>query len=453
MVQKTASLLEKSRKIKLLKPLLGKHSLHGQIKVIGFIPTALLCEGFFQEKNVTKETALLEIKTSSGEVFCFEGETLLGSEGAFSFQGTKQKFLQDLHRLVSQVRKNQHIEICQYRDVEAKERYTGFRELSFMPQALPDLDESELNTKVKFLGKEFSYPLLITGMTGGVDEGHRLNKNLAKAASSFNIPMGVGSQRIALEHPQYEKIFTLKNDFSDLFLLGNLGFSDLLLEQDPVDYCKRAVDMIAADALAIHLNLIQECVQIEGNRQFKGFLKLIEKISSSLSVPLTIKEVGCGIHPSLAKKLQDSGVKAIDVGGLGGTSWSQVESYRADSSYKSLGECFRDWGIPTAFSLLTVKEACPDLDITATGGIRDGQTVAKACALGASLSGLGLPLFKAALVSADEVMLALDIIARQLNVTMLGTGSQDLSKLANSLVKGRPLEQEFHELFDKNFNK
>ena len=220
-----------------------------------------------------------------------------------------------------------------------------------------------------------------------------------------------------------------------------------------MDYCRRAVDMIWANALAIHLNLIQECVQIEGNRNFKGFLKLVEQISSELSVPVTIKEVGCGIHPSLAKTLWDSGVRALDVGGLGGTSWSQVESYRADPSYASLGQCFRDWGIPTAFSLLAVKEACPDLEVTATGGIRDGQTVAKACALGASLAGLGLPLFKAALVSSEEVLLALDLITRQLKITMLGTGSQNLSQLAPSLVKGIPLEQEFYSLLHKKLKR
>ena len=347
------------------------------------------------------------------------------------------------------MRKDQHIDICEQKNVESTERFTGFSELSFVPNALPELDESELDTHASFLGRQFSFPVLITGMTGGVKEGHRINKNLAKAATEFNIPMGVGSQRIALEHPQYESIFTLKETYPSLFLLGNLGFSDLLLEKDPVDYCKRAVEMISADALAIHLNLIQECVQIEGNRKFKGFLELTEKISTHLPVPLTVKEVGCGILPDLAVKLRNSGVAAIDVGGLGGTSWSQVESYRADPSYAALGQCFRDWGVPTAYSLACVKERCPDMDITATGGIRDGLTVAKASALGASLSGVGLPLFKAARISSDEVCLALELITRQLKITMLGTGSKKLSDLKKSLVRGRPLESEFHSIVDR----
>ena len=329
-----------------------------------------------------------------------------------------------------------------------QDRYTGFSELNFLPEALPNVDEKDIDPSSFLLGRRFSYPFFITGMTGGIKEGGRINENLAENAVRFNIPMGLGSQRMALEHPEYESIFVLKDKFPDLFLFGNVGFSDLLKEKDPVGYCQRAIDMVQADAFAIHLNALQECVQVEGNRDFKGFLKVLEKVCENLSTPIIVKEVGSGITPVTAKNLESVGVKVLDIGGRGGTSWSQVESFRGPLDQARLGRSFRNWGAPTAFSLGSVKQACPEMEVTATGGFRDGTTIANACALGASSCGLGLPLFKAAVDSKEAVRKELSLIARELEITMLISSSKNLSDLKRKLVRAYPLQKEFFSYLD-----
>lgn len=445
MAKKNITSWNKSNKIELSHPLEAYHSQHGSLQV-----RSLSEDGLFISKetdfvgNLTEE-GTLNVFFSGGDKFHFQGKvSVLDKRNCAVFKADNSIFYQNLGKLLTKLRKNQHIEICNKKDVEALDQFTGFSRLNFVPEALPELDETDVDSSVKFLGRAFSYPIFITGMTGGVEEGQRINENLASGASLFNIPMGLGSQRIALEHPEYARIFVLKDKFPKLFLFGNIGFSDLLKENDPVSYCQKAIDMVDADAFAVHLNLIQECVQVEGNRKFKGGLKLLETLCSKLQVPLIVKEVGCGISPSLAKRLEEVGVRVLDVGGRGGTSWSQVESYRVGPSYSQLGQSFRQWGAPTAYSLASAKEICHQMEVTATGGIRDGQTVAKACALGASLCGIGLPLFKAAVESQEKVAQVLDIITRQLRITMLATSSRRLMNLKQKLVYGEPLESEFN---------
>lgn len=353
---------------------------------------------------------------------------------------------QTLQELLGQIRKDQHIEICRSQDVEADDRFTGFQDLSFLPEALPLFDHSEIDTTVRFLKRSFALPILITGMTGGIAKGAEINRRLALAAQKFNIPMGVGSQRIALDNTDYAAIFSVKDHAPDVFLIGNIGIAQLA-DRDALDRCQRAVDMIKADALAIHFNVVQEHIQVEGDRDLAGIMKSLERICQKLSVPVIAKEVGSGISPESARMLAHSGVAAIDIGGAGGTSWAHIEGLRSSSELVSqLGSTFRNWGIPTAYSLVAVKNSLPDLPVIATGGIRDGLTVAKAAALGADFAGIGLPLLKAALQNEEAVEQTIEGYVRGLRLTMLASGSRSLSDLTKRIVRGRPYQDLFENL-------
>lgn len=358
------------------------------------------------------------------------------NKGVFVLYSKSQMVL--ANRLLGQIRKNQHIDLCQNVDVESEGKDNGLNEVELIPKATPELDWNDLDTSQKFLGKTFSLPVLITGMTGGVEKGTKINEILAREAAAWGIPMGVGSQRIALESPEYAEIFQVKRDVPDVFLIGNIGASQLLSEADPVSYCKRAVDMIHADAMAIHLNALQECIQPEGDRHFKGVLDCIQKVCAGLHVPVLIKEVGAGMDLSSAKMLVAAGAKGIDVGGKGGTSWGYIEGLRsADPQTKRIAELYRDWGLSTGRSLnaLTRSGLFGQTDLVATGGIRNGLEVAKACALGASMAGIGLPLLRAALVSREDVQKELSFIKRSLCIAMLVTGSRTIADLKFSLSK------------------
>lgn len=337
-----------------------------------------------------------------------------------------------LSNLLTMLRKAQHIDICATTDVEAKDRFTGFSEIILRARALPELALDELDTRTNFLGRSFPLPLMITGMTGGVARGTEINRRLAAAAAHFGIPMGVGSQRIALEHPEHAAIFRVKRAVPKLFLIGNLGIGQLKA-QTALDQCQRAVDMIDADALAIHVNVLQEAIQVEGDRDFRGLIDAIAHVASRLSVPLLVKEVGVGIDPLSATRLAAAGVRAIDVGGKGGTSWSYIEGARSSSQVTAaVADTFRDFGIPTAISLCALSQALPNLDLAATGGVRDGLTVAKAVGLGAKLTGIGLPLFRAALAGEEAPYSVLETFVKGLRTAMIVSGSRTLADLRHA---------------------
>jgi len=346
-----------------------------------------------------------------------------------------------LHDLLAVVRKSQHITICATMDVEASDRYTGLTDVSLVPMALPNLAWDELDTRASFLGRTFPLPLLITGMTGGLARGAEINLRLARAAAAFGIPMGVGSQRVALENPEHAAIFSVKKAVPELFLIGNIGVTQLS-RPDAVDLCRRAVDMIDANALAIHVNVLQEVIQVEGDRDFRGLVDRIGAVAARLDVPVLVKEVGGGIDPRTAAALVKAGVAAIDCGGRGGTSWSFIEGVRAQSPVtRAVADTFRDWGIPTAIATATLRRAHRELDLVATGGIRDGLAVAKAVALGATMVGIGLPLLRAALNSNDEPHQVLETLARGLKTAMLCAGAPRLAVLAGRLHATRPFRE------------
>jgi len=338
-----------------------------------------------------------------------------------------------LNKLLTAFRKLQHIDLCENKDVEHSERDNGLSKYSFEPCALPELDWSDLDTSTVLFGKKFSTPLLITGMTGGVERGEMINRRLAAAAASLSVPMGIGSQRLAIEHREFARIFDIKKWQPSVFLIGNIGMAQLT-KPDSLDICRAAVEMVGADALAIHLNTLQELIQAEGDRSFRGVLASVERIVSKLPVPIMIKEVGTGLDRASAKRLIDAGVRTFDVGGSGGTSWSRIEGLRsADQWTAQLGEDFRNFGLSTATAVRQLRATFPSAELIATGGIRSGLDVAKALALGANAVGIGLPLLRAALKDDQAPTELLAYFVRGLKIAMLASGCENIARLQYAL--------------------
>ncbi len=273
-------------------------------------------------------------------------------------------------------------------------------------------------------------------MTGGTRQAFELNQLLAAAAQQENIAMGVGSQRIALEQPELAYTFQIRRQAPDALLFANLGAIQLNYGYG-LSECQRAVDMLEADALVLHINPLQEALQIEGNTNFAGLLKKIASICSSLPVPVIAKEVGWGFSQADITMLAQAGVKAIDVAGAGGTSWSQVEMYRStDDAQRQLAASFVEWGIPTAEIIENISLAAPQLTIIASGGLRTGVDIAKCLALGASLGGMAGPFLKSASHSFDETINLINIIKEQIRICMFATSSRSIYDLRDGkLVK------------------
>lgn len=284
----------------------------------------------------------------------------------------------------------------------------------------------------ELFGRRLQAPILISSMTGGTQDAASINRTLAAAAQERGIAMGVGSQRAALEHPELAHTFKVRAAAPDILLLANLGAIQLNYGYG-VEHCQRAVDMIEADALILHLNALQEAVQPEGDVRWSGLLAKIAAVCKALPVPVIAKEVGWGFSKETATRLQEAGVAAIDVAGAGGTSWSQVEMHRAATpSQARLAAAFLDWGIPTSEAILNVRRGAPDLLVFASGGLRSGVDIAKCIALGASLGGMAGPFLKAAVRSLDETILAIDELRREIQVCMFASGAGDLAALRST---------------------
>lgn len=328
----------------------------------------------------------------------------------------------------TQQRKKEHLELCLDTDSVTSSLSTGLDRYRFVHNALPDIDLDEIDVGTTFLGKRLSAPILISSMTGGFDLARQVNRHLAAAAQALGIAMGVGSQRVAIEEPSAAASFQVRDLAPDILLLGNLGAVQLNYGYT-VEQCRRAVEMIGADALILHLNVLQEAVQLEGNRNFKGLTEKIASVCQKLEVPVIAKEVGNGISVDVAKRLHRAGVAAIDVAGRGGTSWSAVEAQRAAQQGKVTDRTFTDWGIPTEEALVQVRQALPELPLIASGGIRTGVDIAKSIALGADMAAFGQPLLAAALESSAEVVKFIGGIIHELKVSMLCVGAANLAAL------------------------
>jgi isopentenyl-diphosphate delta-isomerase len=332
-------------------------------------------------------------------------------------------------------RKADHIKINLEQDVRSS-LTSGLENYHFIHEALPELDLNRLDTSLNLFAKKLSSPILISSMTGGTSEAETINLRLAEAAQACGIAMGVGSQRAAIEHPEQAKTFQVRRVAPDILLFANLGAVQLNYGYG-IDECKKAVDMIQADALYLHLNPLQEAVQDAGDTNFAGLAKKIEEVCKKLEVPVIAKEVGWGISERTAKLLSDCGVQAIDVAGAGGTSWSQVEMHRAPDEFtRQLAATFVGWGIPTAESILNVKKATPDMTIFASGGIKDGLDIAKCIALGATLGGMAGNFLKAAAISTEKAVDMMKLTKRQIEVTMFACGVAKLESLqVGKLIK------------------
>ena len=325
-------------------------------------------------------------------------------------------------------RKADHIRINLEEDVRS-ELTTGLERLRFEHDALPELDMGALQTDLVFLGKKLAAPLLISSMTGGTAAAGQINRALAQAAQHTGVGMGLGSLRAALEDPALAGTFQVRKSAPDILLLANLGAVQLNYGYG-TDECRRAVELVEADALVLHLNALQEALQPEGDTNFSGLLAKIERVCRDLPVPVIAKEVGWGISGEVAARLARVGVAAIDVAGAGGTSWSQVEMYRThDPAAARLAAAFVGWGIPTADAVRQVRTALPEVPLIASGGLRSGTDVAKCVALGADLGGMAGPFLKAAAESSEAVARAIEHVVSELRLVMFATGSADLTAL------------------------
>lgn len=335
-------------------------------------------------------------------------------------------------------RKADHIRINLDEDVGFDRLTVGFEQYRFIHQALPELDLKSVSLTTRLFHKSLQAPVLISSMTGGTEQARQINLNLAQAAQHYGVAMGLGSQRAGIQHPEVADTFKVRSVAPDILLFANLGAVQFNYGYD-VEHCIEAVQMIEADALILHLNPLQEAVQPEGDVNFSGLVKKIETVCKRLPVPVIAKEVGWGISEQAAKMLADAGVAAIDVAGSGGTSWSQVELFRApDDLHRRVAAAFRDWGIPTAESVQMVKRAAPDLPVIASGGIRSGIDIAKAIALGATLGGMAGPFLKAATISSEAVMETLEETIRVLRIAMFAAGAGSIEALQKTpLVRDR----------------
>ncbi len=326
-------------------------------------------------------------------------------------------------------RKSEHLRILLKEDVRFRNLTTGLERYHFVHQALPEINRDRVDLSTTLLGKHLSAPVIISSMTGGTEEAETINKNLAMAAQIHDLGMGVGSQRTALEEPGLSHTYQVRDVAPDILLLANLGAVQLNYGYG-IEHCQRAVEMIEADGLILHLNPLQEALQPEGNTDFSGLLAKIEEVCRGLSVPVIVKEVGWGISEDIARRLADAGVAAIDVAGAGGTSWSEVEMHRAVSEIsRRIAAAFADWGIPTAESIQLVRRAAPEVALIASGGIRTGVEVAKAIALGADAAALATPFLQPATVSPEAVGEKIREVLEELRTAMFCVGAGNLQEL------------------------
>jgi len=339
--------------------------------------------------------------------------------------------------LETQTRKADHLRICLDEDVQFHQTTTGLDRYRFSHVCLPELDRDEIDIATTFLGKALNLPILISSMTGGTEQAKTINYSLAEVAQHYKMAMGVGSQRVALENPQLASTFAVRSRAPDILLFANLGAVQLNYDYG-LEHCQHVVDLLQADALILHLNPLQECIQTHGDTKFRGLLNKIETLCKALPVPTIVKEVGNGISARMAKQLIGAGVAAIDVAGAGGTSWAKVESERADNPLqRRLGRTFADWGLPTAECIVAIRAIAPTIPLIASGGLRNGLEIAKAIALGADLAGLAFPFLQAASDSETALHNLVNVLIAEITTVLFCTGNATLDALkhSNSLQK------------------
>lgn len=333
-------------------------------------------------------------------------------------------------------RKKDHVELCVGSDVTFQRKSTGLQQYELEHNALPEIDLEEVDTSVGFLNKSCSMPLLISSMTGGYEEAERINRELGEVCEELRIPMGVGSQRQALESSRHLESFrSARSAAPSIPLFGNLGGAEVAKNPD-IAAIRRLGDLIEADAFAIHLNPLQELMQPEGTPSFRGVLDGIERLVKEIEIPLIVKEVGAGLSAGVVRRLLDVGVGIIDVAGAGGTSWAGVELLRGNDDDEDL--TFWDWGIPTADAISDSRLICEEGNATliASGGISGPRDIAVAIALGAHMTGSARTLLKVLLEEGQPALIALlRKWQRHLRGMMFLTGSRTIDELRNAPLR------------------
>ncbi|MFH0922615.1 MAG: type 2 isopentenyl-diphosphate Delta-isomerase [Candidatus Micrarchaeota archaeon] len=321
-------------------------------------------------------------------------------------------------------RKAEHVSIALKKNVAFRDKTSGFDDVDFLYYCLPEMNFDEVDTRTTFLGRKLNAPLLVSSMTGGFKEAEKINCDLACACEEKNIMLGLGSIRPMLQHSDLAKSFCVKKKAPKVFLAGNIGATQL--HDYSVGSIRNALEQIEADCLFVHINALQDVIQPDGDKKWKGVLARIEGLCGKLDLPVIAKEVGAGINGEIARELQYAGVSAIDVAGAGGTSWAAMELYRNGAKE---GELYWDFGIPTAIALKQCA-ANTSLPLIASGGIRSGLDVAKAIRLGASLAGAAVPFLKAQQSKgAAGVAVELDSWVNALKIAMFCTRSKNLAQL------------------------
>lgn len=321
-------------------------------------------------------------------------------------------------------RKLDHIRICVDRDVEFDRKETFFRGMELSSSSFPDINLEDVDTSIEFLGEKLSAPIFVTAITGGEKSAEKVNRDIAKATDELNLGMGLGSQRAMLEDCSLTFTYDVRSEYDPAFLLGNIGIAQLN-EYDREEF-EWLVDEVSADALAVHVNPAQEAVQPEGDTDFEGCLEDLISVSKGLDYPVILKQVGEGISRNSASDLNRADLYAVDVGGAGGSSWTKIDNFRSEHSY---GDVFREWGVPTAQSLIETKRNYKGR-VTATGGIRNGLDIAKAICLGAEACGVGLPVLRAQQKNGSKgVEKFLKVMVEEFKIAMFLNGSENIKGL------------------------
>ncbi|MBN1834857.1 MAG: type 2 isopentenyl-diphosphate Delta-isomerase [Spirochaetales bacterium] len=330
-------------------------------------------------------------------------------------------------------RKEKHLSICtdpaRFSVEGGAPRFDAVR---FIHHALPEIDERSVDPGVEFLGRRLPYPIFISCMTGGSDKGFLANRELARAAQTTGLPVGMGSIRILFDHPELAPHFRLKELAPEVPVLANIGGVQVRDENHArlFEWVKR----LEVDALVVHLNPGQELFQPEGDREFRGIRDAIGRLCDGSPVPVIVKETGFGIRPTEVRELLRLGVAFVDVAGAGGTNWVTVEAYRLPEAERGPAEELRDWGLPTVLLLAALDGAAAGEDgesrVLASGGVRSGLDVAKAVALGARLAGLALPLIRDVVAGgAEAVVRRIEGLETVVRAVMVLTGSRTLADL------------------------
>ncbi|ASN07191.1 type 2 isopentenyl-diphosphate Delta-isomerase [Virgibacillus necropolis] len=343
-------------------------------------------------------------------------------------------------------RKTEHIRLCLNDNVEGINKTTGLEGISFIHNALPEIDFKDIQLDSSFLGKKINAPFLVSSMTGGSELAEEINGNLAKAAEQKGWAIGLGSTRALLESDAHKDSFLVRKHAPTAPLIANIGAVQFNYGYGPEE-CQRIVDLTEADSIVLHLNSLQEITQDEGDTNFHELLPKIEEVCKKLTVPVGVKEVGFGIDGTVAKRLYDVGISYIDVAGAGGTSWSQVEKLRSkDPLRKAAAEAFNNWGIPTKDCIVSVRsELGSSVPVVASGGMKTGVDAAKALTIGADVAGFARKLLQAATESEEAVLETMEQIEFELKMTMFGIGVKTIDELKNTnrvTIMGRSLLDE-----------